>query len=100
MSHGYSTAAIAEAICTIMMAKNVNHFHGHLNFKKICNLEEQLTKARAVVHTTTWRGKNGYLPLALKDSALARATNDVLTSTFPLLDKTNKEINDITSAFK
>ena len=100
MSHGSSTAAIAEAVRSIMMAENMEHLHGHPNTKNINHIEEQLAKACGAVRTTSWKVQHVCLPIALSDSALARATNVMLTSSdLPLPYKINKEINDITSAF-
>ena len=44
MDHGSSAAAIAEAVCAIMMAKIVDHLQGHPNTKNVNHLEEQLGK--------------------------------------------------------
>ena len=65
------------------------------------HLEEQLAKSCSDVCTTAWRGQHGCPPLVLSDSNLARATNGVLTiSNSPLLDKTNKDINEHTPDFE
>ena len=91
MDHGSSAAAIAEAVCAIMMAKIVDHLQGHPNTKNVNHLEEQLVKSCVAVYTTTWRGQHGCLPIALSDSTLARATNGVLTSrNLPLPDQINR----------
>ena len=39
MDHGSSAAAIAEAVCAITMAKNVDHLHGHPNTKNVDHLK-------------------------------------------------------------
>ena len=52
MVHGSSAAAIAKAVRAIMMAKHVDHLHGHPNTKIFDQMEQQLTKSCAAVRTT------------------------------------------------
>ena len=100
MAHGSSTAAIVKAVRSIMMEIYIDHLHCHPNTKNVNHIEEKLAKACGAVHTTSWKVQHVCLPLALSDSALARATNYMLTSSdLPLPYKINKEVNDITSAF-
>jgi hypothetical protein len=101
MAHGSSASAIAEAVRAIMMAKIVDHLHGHPNTEKVDHLEDQLAKACAAVRTTAWKGQHGCLPLALSDAALNRATKGVITSSdLPLPDRINKNITESTSTFE
>ena len=80
MSHGSPAAAIDKAVCAITMEQIVDHLHGYPNTKNANHFEEQLAKACVSVHITAWRGQHVCLPLALSESALARTTNSVLTS--------------------
>ena len=101
MDHGSSNAAIAEAVCAIIMAKNADHLHSHPNTEIFDYLKKKLAKACAAIRTTAWRVQHGCLPLSLSNSALACATNSMITRiNLPLPDKINKAINEGTSAFE
>ena len=101
MSHGSSAAAISKAVRAIMMAKIVNPLHVHPNTKNVDHLEDQLAKACSAVHTTSWKGQNGCLPLALSDFTLIRATNGAITIiNIPLNNQMNNNIKEGTSAFE
>ena len=52
MAYRSSAAAIAEGVRAIVMAKNVDHLHSHLNTEHVDHLKEQLAKFCAAVHTT------------------------------------------------
>ena len=72
MARGATAAAIAEAVRSVIMAKTMDHLHGHPETENVDHLESKIVKDCAAIRATAWGGHHICLPLSFPDAALSR----------------------------